>query len=120
MAITSYSLIHTNVHKDLDLDDTGEVIASSSATLFSLRVDNSANSGTIVYVKIYNKATAATASDTPIYILRVAAAGKIEFPLNMGVGRKFSTGISIRCVTEAGTGGTSSPASNVTATILTS
>ena len=120
MGLTSYTRLDTTVVKDLDVDNTGEVVSSSADTiLFAVKVDNSANSA-ISYFKIYDKASAATASDTPAYILPVPASSTFEFQPNMTVGRKFTSGISVRCVTEPGTAGTTNPTSDVTCTVLTS
>jgi len=119
MALTGFAHLDTTVYEDLVADTTGELVVSGTPTLFGVEVDNTANSA-ISYFKIYDKATAPTDSDLPTFILPVAAGGIFNFQPNMGLGKKFALGIGIRCVTSAGTGGTTSPTSDVKAKILTS
>lgn len=119
MALTSFTLVETTVYKDVDLDNTGEILVAGTPTLFGAKFDNTANTSA-VYVKIYDKASAASDADTPKYIIKVPASGTFEFQPNMGLGRKFALGISMRCVTEAGTAGTTGPTNDVTATVKTS
>ncbi len=120
MAVTSFSRVETNVHEDVDCTDTGEVIASSPATLFAVRVDASENPGEAVYFKIYDKATAATASDIPTSFIKVPASGTREWRPNGALGASYGVGISIRCVQEGGTAGTTDPTGTVAAIVHTS
>lgn len=119
MALTSFTKIETTTYKDVDLDSTGELLAAGTPTLFGAKFDNTANTSA-VYVKIYDKITAPTDADTPAFILKIPASGTYEFQPNMGLGRKFTAGLGMRCVTEAGTAGTTSPTNDVTATVKTS
>lgn len=120
MATTNFTRIETTTFKDLVANDTGELLESGGTPiLYAVRVDNTANSAAS-YFKIYDKATpAATASDDPDFVFKVAAQSKFEFQPNGNLGRKLTNGLSIRCVTTGGTGGVTSPANAVIATVLT-
>lgn len=73
------------------------VVQGSASTLYSISVTNDSTSAR--YFKLYNKATAPTSSDTPVWRLRIPpGGGAIEtFPL----GLVFGTGLGYRVVTGA-------------------
>lgn len=85
---------------------TGTTTLTAAATLHSLTIDNGDSAA--AYVKIYDKATAATGSDTPIgrYILGAGVGRTITFGR---WGLKLAAGLSIRSVTESTDAGTTSP-----------
>jgi hypothetical protein len=120
MGLTQYSYLHTTVHKDLNADSTGEVVGSADTVLFGFRADNSEN-GAPSYVKFYDQDTAPDENAIPVLVARIAANGTRDMALNMGLGLKFTSGVSVRCVTAGGTGGTTDPASGpVPVTVFTS
>lgn len=88
---------------------TGTTTATAAATLSSLQMSNQAAS-TDHYVKIYDKATAATQADTPVvtYFVNAQTARDIALPK----GLKLTAGLSIRCVAEAADSGTTAAGSN--------
>lgn len=88
---------------------TGTTTVTRPLTLYQLSMSDE-HASTDFHVKLYNKATAATSSDTPVYTYFVNAqtARDIAFPN----GAAFSAGLSIRCVTEAADNGTTAAGSN--------
>lgn len=79
-------------YRNLSLSVTGQVVQASKCKLDSLVASNS--SGSDIYLKIYNKATAATDSDTPILTIRIPTLATITYNLKKSL--PFSTGLSIR------------------------
>ena len=94
--------------KETDAGDTLTVIESSSATVYSVQAVNTTSS--TIYVKLYNNASA-TASNSPDMILKINASKTQTYHFTEGVA--FGTALGLRCVTSAGTGGTSDPGSIV-------
>lgn len=88
---------------------TGTTTTTAATTLYSLSVSNQAASADY-WVKIYNKATAATQADTPV--LRIFVNAQDLKDLNFPKGIALSAGLSIRCVTEAADSGTTAATSN--------
>ena len=92
-----------------NLSNTG----STSVNLGRLRFFHAYNNGAATaFVKLYNKATAATSSDTPILVLIVPAGGGANAPIPNNDGIAFPLGLSIRATTEATDAGTTSPGAN--------
>lgn len=88
---------------------TGTTTVQAAATLYSVQV-SAQHATTDFWVKIYDKATAATGSDTPVarYFVNAQTARDITFPNGMAL----ANGLSIRCVTEAADNGTTAAGSN--------
>lgn len=105
---------------DLDADETPELdIRSGAATLFRVRIDNSANTAA-TYVKFYDQTTVTLGTSVPFMIL-CAKAGKIlKVAVGVGEGVAFGTAISVAATTAGGTGGTTGPASAVPVRLHTS
>jgi hypothetical protein len=75
--------------------DNATVVKASAGCVYGVNVSNS--NGAARYLKLYDKATAPTAADTPkmtIFLPLTSSINKI-FP----VGLQFSVGIAFRCVT---------------------
>ena len=85
------------VFRSLVLADTGVVAKASEAKVCGGSFTNSA--ATIRYLKIYNKATAAAAADTPVLTIGIPTLQTVT--LSVPGGLRFSAGISLRCVTTA-------------------
>ena len=91
-----------SAYRNLDLKQTGQVVKASPGQLYGGIVFNHAwiypdSSGAIRYLKIYDKATAATSSDTPVITIPLEQA---EQPLDFTVyGVAFASGISVRATT---------------------
>src|SRR5262245_37602689 len=79
----------------LNLNATGQIAKAGPGRLYEWSLDNAGASA--AFVKIYNKATAPTASDTPVLTLRVPAGGGKEHASLVGIA--FTLGISARAVT---------------------
>ena len=83
-------------------------IKAGPATLYGIEVANS--HGAAVYVKLYD-ARAATGATVPHMILMLVNGTTRTFMTTDGI--PFTTAISVRCVTESGTGGTTTPSGGV-------
>jgi len=83
---------------NLDVDEVGANIKASAGQVYAISISNSAiSAGSDTgdrYVKLYDKASAATSSDTPKWVMRLGPGQSrdIAFP----TGLAFPAGISIR------------------------
>lgn len=89
---------------------TGTTTLTAAATLTSLQMTDQ-HATTDFWVKIYDKATAATQADTPVARYFVNAQTARDFVLGTK-GLKLTAGLSVRCVTEAADSGTTAAGSN--------
>lgn len=98
-----------SVYRNIDIDETGQVIKSSPGTVSWYHFWN-AHATDTVYVKLYNKATTPTNSDTPKLTIPVGASGgaNVAIPHSLG----FDTGIGIRATTGLADNSTGAPATN--------
>jgi len=96
-------------YRNLDLGVTGQVIKAAKGQIFDLHICNQA--AAIRYVKLYNKATAATASDAPLRTYAIPASTTIALPVTTA-GIEFSVGISIRGTTGIADNDTGAPTTN--------
>jgi hypothetical protein len=97
------------IYRNLDLDETGVSIKGGAGVLYGYYLSNNATS--VRYVKLYNKATAATVgTDTPVMTLAIPAlsAANVSFPF----GVEFATGLSAGCVTAVADNSTAAPSAN--------
>lgn len=95
---------------------TVQNITSGTATVYNMFVDNLTASGTqtVVYLKLYDTLPDGgidAGTTTPDYIFKIQtdSVTTLSFP----GGLTFSTGLSMRCVKEAGTGGATNPDTDV-------
>lgn len=95
--------------RSLTTSNTGEIVKNSAGNLYSFSVQNL--TGAAIYVKFYNKASAATGGDTPVAVFQVSANGSVYQEPN-AIQRSFSTGISIRTTTGAADADVASPATS--------
>jgi hypothetical protein len=95
-------------YRNIDLNSTGILIQTAQTYVSSVEVFNT--TGATIYLKIYNKATAATSADAPIKTIPIAA-GK-ERDMNLGIGWNIALGYSVRCVTGVADADVTSPAAN--------
>lgn len=93
---TSTFLTYPTNYRNIGLLNVGQVIKSSPGRMYGLAVSNTG--AAIRYLKIYDKATAATSSDTPLITIAVPAGATITWPENEPL-LFFSTGISVRATT---------------------
>lgn len=107
--------------QDTAMGATADGIKASSAVVYSIFIDNSANGGAASYVKLFNLASGSVVVGTtsPDEIIYVPAGAVVEHLLYTGSapGKTFATALSAACVTTGGTAGNTPPVSNVKVTI---
>lgn len=84
-----------NSYQSLAAGNTGLVAKAVKAVLCGYSFTNI--SGAVQYVKLYNKATAPTASDTPVIRVGVPAGQTVSLSIPGGI--VFDAGLSVRSVT---------------------
>lgn len=90
---------------------TAVTIKATSATLYELELDNTANAAAS-YVKFYNTGTVTVGTTVPDAILMVPASTKIT--LVFPGGTVFGTALSVATVTTGGTAGATGPVTAIT------
>ena len=95
-----------------DATNTTDTLKSGSGTLFKVEINNTANSSA-VYVKLYNNAGGAPTGDgtDPNYVFKCPASTTKVYSCPKGTA--FPNALYARCVTTAGTAGTSNPTNDV-------
>lgn len=102
---------------DTDSDATSENdIGPGAATLYILRVDNTANASQAVFTKLYNNVAPTVGTTAPDMVLRVAGGATVSVQIPEGI--SFGTGISYATVTAGGTGGIVNPTSDTIVDII--
>ena len=91
-------------------------VTGAASTIHSIEVDNTANSSTTVYFKIFDDANPSINNDAPDYTFPVPGGQKIAFVT--GDVLAFSTAISYACVTGKAKGNVTPPASAVPVLII--
>jgi hypothetical protein len=98
------------VYRNLDLDEADAAVSSTSATLYGWHLFNSA--GSTRFFKFYNSTVANTnvGTSTPVLTIPIpaGAAANVYFPQ----GIRFSTAITVACVTGVADSSTGAPAAN--------
>lgn len=106
---------------DTAMGGTADAVKASSALVYSVFVDNSANGGAASYVKLYNTASGSVTVGTtvPDEVIYVPAGAVITAYLftSTSPGKTFGTALTAACVTAGGTAGVTSPSSSVKVTI---
>lgn len=106
---------------DTALANTADAVKGSSALVYWVLVDNSANAAA-TYVKLYNLAAGSVTVGTtvPDEVIYCPANARITQVLynNNAPGKTFGTALAAAAVTAGGTAGTVSPSSNVSCTIV--
>jgi len=117
MTITQIGPLESAKTVDLDLNNSAETLTGVTL-LYAGEFDNS-NNTSVVYVKIYDAASA-TIGTTPPDICIPIAAGEILSVCFDDFGEGLTmTGLTIGCVTTPGEGGTTSPTNVVKGTLYT-
>lgn len=95
-------------YRNLDCQITGSIVKANAGGIFNLSVSNS--NAAARFLKLYNKATAPTASDTPVrtYYLAPLSARDISVPDGLG----FDVGISLRASTLVADSDNTAPSTN--------
>tara|TARA_R110001583_G_scaffold13263_4_gene57435 strand:+ start:6563 stop:6940 length:378 start_codon:yes stop_codon:yes gene_type:complete len=111
---TEYSApLFTFTAEDTDSDATLELVDGTSGVLYTVYADNTGNTSTQVYVKLYNATATANVTfgtTAPHYILPVAAGATKQFCFPDGLGYD---GLVVATGTSGGTEGTSGPTNAV-------
>lgn len=95
-------------YRNLDVQVTGSIVKAYAGGVFNLDVSNS--NAAARYLKVYDKATAPTASDTPIRTYYLPPLSLTSIPVPDGI--KFSNGISLRATTGIADADTGAPTAN--------
>jgi hypothetical protein len=105
LSIASSSSFKGKIAYETDLEaDVKANIFGGAVTVATLDIDNAANSGTVVYVKMYDSSTTVTPGTTPPDH-QIAVAGGARRLLVYTSGLEFTSGLSMNCSTTSGTGG---------------
>ena len=99
-----------SVARSLDLQPTAFQVKGSGGQLYGWYISNS-NSSSVRFVKIYDKATAATEADTPLLTIAIPPMSATNLSIPEGI--PFTLGIQVRGTTGALDSDTGAPASNV-------
>lgn len=124
MAITQINITSPSneiIFNDSAMGATVDAVKASSASLYSISVNNTGNASS-VYVKLYNLASGSvtvgtTAPDEILYVPASSIITQNYFTSGATPGKTFGTALSAACVTTGGTAGVTPPASNVSVTI---
>ena len=110
------------VFTDTQMGNSADGIKASSARVYSVVVDNSANGGAASYVKLYNLASGSVTVGTtsPDQVLYVPAGAVVTESYITGAtpGKVFGTALSAACVTTGGTAGSTPPVSSVIVSVI--
>lgn len=94
--------------RSITASNTAEVVNNGTTLLNFLNIVNRHSAA--IFVKFYQKTTAATASDTPILTLQVAANSSQFYAQDRLIETVGAGKLYVRCVTENTDAGTTSPA----------
>lgn len=108
-AITPTTSGGLSAYRNLDMGSTGVAVKTSAGQLYGYYLYNNSSSATR-FVKIYDKASAASSSDTPVMTLPIPAGSAAN--VSFGAGIAFASGISVRAVTGVADNDTGAPSTN--------
>lgn len=97
-----------SVWRSLSLLATGLIAKASPGRLYGWHLAN--NNAAAVYVRIYDKATAPTAADTPVMTIEVPLKSAVSLSIPPGIA--FVNGISARATTAVADNDTTAPSAN--------
>lgn len=95
-------------YRNIDVQVTGSVVKASAGGVFDLSVSNA--NAAARFLKIYDKATAPTAADTPIRTYYLPPTSLTAISITDGIG--FVSGISIRASTLVADNDNTAPTAN--------
>ena len=95
-------------YRNLDVQITGSIIKAFAGGILDLTMSNA--NAAIRYVKLYDKATAPTSSDTPIRTYLLPPSSTVVVPVTDGI--DFVNGISIRASTGVADSNNTAPTAN--------
>jgi len=106
---------HSSQYRNLAPGSTGSVVKASACEIHAIVVGNTDTNN--VYLKIYNKATAPSSSDTPVLTLPVIKGTSLAMTFDDPI--YCATGVGIRVVQDQADNGTTAPtAASCTLNIL--
>ncbi len=95
-------------YRNINVQTTGSIVKAFAGGIFDLTVSNA--NAAIRYLKIYDKATAPTASDVPMRTYLIPPTSTIVIPVTDGI--QFLVGISIRASTLVADNDNTAPTAN--------
>ena len=101
----------TSVVEDTAADATRDTPKGSSTTAFAVYIDNTANSGTDAYLKLWNNATPTVGTTVPDMVLFCPRSGTRQY--NFGDGVVFGTAFTYACTTSGADSSSASPSAGV-------
>lgn len=113
-----YSPLGATIYIDTDATSTVGTVVAGSKILYLVEIDNTNNTSTAAYLKLFNSTGSITVGTTAPNESYVAPKGKkVTYAFTGGV--TYGTGVKYACVTDGGgTAGTTSPSNDVTIRIL--
>lgn len=108
----------TKLIRDADANATPENhLAEGAASILAVEIDNTANTGAVSYVKLFNGTAPAVGTTAPDMILPVSGGTKRTFHFTRGC-PAFTAGLSVAGLTAGGSAGTTGPTSDVIVDVL--
>jgi hypothetical protein len=95
-------------YRNINMSTTGAVLKAAKGQVFFWVLCN--NAATARFVKFYDKATAATASDTPVMTVELPATSTSPLAISQGI--EFLTGISVRATNLVADNDNTAPSTN--------
>ena len=109
------------IYTDSAMGGTKDAIKASSATVYSVTVDNSANTMADSYVKLWNVAsgsvTVGTTDPDEVIFVKASAIDTRIFYTGAAPGKLFNTALTAACVTTGGSAGSTSPTNPVVVSV---
>ncbi len=106
------------IFKETALNATKVAVKASSAVVYAIIIDNTANAAEAEFVKLWNVAsgsvTVGTTAPDAVFLIPAAVKKTIMFP----EGITYGTALTAACVTTAGTAGTTNPTASVVVSIV--
>ena len=96
------------VYRNISLLATGQVVKAAAGRVYGWKMFN--NNAAKLYVKIYDKATAAGTGDTPKLTVEIAPGASDTFEIPAGL--RFDTGIGVRACTGVADNDNTAPSAN--------
>jgi|TARA_R100000479_G_C6246494_1_gene150780 hypothetical protein len=93
-------------------------VTGAASTVLSVEIDNTANTGTMVFFKMYDSTNATVGTTVPSFVLPVQGGKKLVYATSDGF--VFSSGVSYGCTTGAGNADTTAPSQAVSLLLIAS
>ena len=93
-------------------------VTGAASTVLSVEIDNTANTGTMVFFKMYDSANATVGTTAPVFVLPVQGGKKLVYATSDGF--VFSSAVSYGCTTGAGNADTTAPSQAVSLLLIAS